>query len=326
MANKLRVYAAGGFGINVASELSKFEGKESPGYADLNICYIDTSRSNLIGKKVKEESLYILEGVDGSGKKRNQNYEVLAESAKDILHQHKPMDINIVLHSASGGSGSVSAPILVSELLKRGELVIPVMVGSNASRIEVENTVKTLKSYEVIAMKNHKPVVAIYRENSKDTPRGMVDSDVTTLIILLAVLFSGQNRELDKADLMNFINYHNVTDFQPKLNYLDFWSKTITLDKGCSLVSVATICDDENNPELDIPVEYQAVGYIQEENKGVLSIKMPVHAGVVSGFFNQKVSELEAKLHTFKEAREVVAMKSIGNIDVASATDEGLIL
>ncbi len=217
-------------------------------------------------------------------------------------------------------------PILVSELLRRGELTIPVIVGSNASRIEVENTLKTLKSYEVIAKKTSSPVVACYRENSKETPRGKVDNEVTTLIVLLSVLFSGQNRELDKADLVNFINYHKVTDFQPKLNLLDFWSKEISLDKGLSLISVATLCDEENTPEIDNPVEYQAVGYIQEENKGILDVKLPIHAGVVSGFFNTKATDLESKLAVFKEARQVVVEKTISIKEIDSATDEGLIL
>lgn len=200
------------------------------------------------------------------------------------------------------------------------------MVGSNSSRIEVENTLKTLKSYEVIAKKNNAPVVACYRENSKETPRGKVDADVITLIILLGVLFSGQNRELDKADLTNFLNYHKVTDFQPKLNLLDLWSGDIALERGCSLVTVATLCDDEHNPELDIPVEYQAVGYILEENKDIIEVKLPIHAGVVSGYFNIKASELENKLNNFREARQVVVEKSIASKDMDSATDEGLIL
>lgn len=323
----MRVFACGGFGVNVASALAKFEGKKNAGYADLSICYVDTSRSNLIGKdNIKEENVYILDNVDGSGKKRSQNYEVLSESAKDILHQYKPTDVNIVLHSASGGSGSVIGPILVSELLRRKDLVIPVIVGSNASRIEVENTIKTLKSYEIIAKKAGAPVVSMYRENSKETPRGTVDDDISTLIVLLAVLFSGQNHELDKADLNNFINYHNVTDFQPKLNYLDFWSKEVSLDKGCSLVSVATICDGENNPELDTPVEYQAVGYIQDAHRDILSVKLPIHAGVVSGYFNQKITDLEARMSMFREARQVVVEKSIAGKEIEDATDEGLIL
>ncbi len=326
MSNTVKIYAAGGFGFNICNELTQFENKKNDGCAEISICYVDTSRSNLIGKTFKEENLYIFDGIDGSGKKRDQNYELLAESANDILHKHKPSDINIVVHSASGGSGAILSPIIVSELLKRGHVVIPVIVGSNASRIEVENTIKTLKSYEIIAKKNQAPVVACYRENSKETPRNKVDNEITTFLILLGVLFSGQNRELDKADLNNFINYHRVTDFQPKLSYLDFWSKDIILDKGQALISVATICDSSTSPELDIPVEYQAVGYIQEKNKDILNIQLPVHAGVVSGYFNSKIHELEAKLGTFREARQVVVEKSIVGNEIHDSTDEGILL
>ena len=326
MGNTIKIYAAGGFGFNICNELAQFENKRNDGCAEISICYVDTSRSNLIGKTFKEENLYIFDNIDGSGKKRDQNYDVMSESYNDILHQHKPLDINIVVHSASGGSGAILGPLLVTELIKRNQLVIAVTVGSNASRIEVDNTIKTLKSYENIAKLNNTPVVACYRENSKETPRGKVDNEITTLLILLGVLFSGQNRELDKADLVNFINYHRVTDFQPKLSYLDFWSKDIILDKGHALISVASICDNATSPELDIPVEYQAVGYIQEQNKDILNIQLPVHAGVVSGYFNTKVHELETKLKTFREARQVVVEKSILGNETQASTGEGIFL
>ena len=55
MTNTIKIYAAGGFGINIASELARFENKKNDGCADISICYIDTSRSNLIGKQVNQE-------------------------------------------------------------------------------------------------------------------------------------------------------------------------------------------------------------------------------------------------------------------------------
>ena len=320
--SSIRFYGLGGLGLNLVSQLARFEDKQNEGFADISICYADTSKSNLRGKEegidYREDQLYIFDGIDGSGKSRGQNLGVMSESHKDFLHKFKPADLNVVVHSASGGSGSVLSNLVVTELLKRGHLVISIIVGTTSSRIETENTKKTLLSYEKAAIGTKRPVVAFYRENTKTAPRAKIDNEVVTFMILLCVLFSSQNRELDKADLENFINYHQVTDFPVRLSYLDFWSKDISLEKGQSLISVATICDDETTPELNTLVEYQAVGYLQEKNKDILNVQLPVHAGIISGFFNSKLIELDVKLGTFHEARGVVVSKAIVNEDDVS--------
>jgi cell division GTPase FtsZ len=165
----INVYACGGAGINLGSQLVKFNNRKDPGFAELKTFFIDTSKSN-IQSNIPEDNIYLVDGLDGSGKKRDTNYVALAECSKEILHQFKPADINIVLHSASGGSGSVIAPILVSELLSRKSLTIVILIGSTSSRIEAENTSKTLKSYEMISHKRNMPVIAAYKENSPSKP------------------------------------------------------------------------------------------------------------------------------------------------------------
>lgn len=101
-----RLYACGGAAANIAKELYRSHGAKDPGFAELNITFVDTSRSN-IPKEVKEE-FYHIQGmgdavVDGSGKVRDTNYKAVTLAVPDILHRYKAGDINIVLHSASGG-------------------------------------------------------------------------------------------------------------------------------------------------------------------------------------------------------------------------------
>ena len=222
-------------------------------------------------------------------------------------------------------SGSVAAPVIVSELLAREELTIIVMVGSTGSRIETENTLKTLKSYEMISKKRECPVIVAYRENSPEKPRSSVDAEVQTLILTIAAMFSGSNKELDSSDLRNFINYHKVTSYTPKLSQLDFFSKDIHLGKGQSLVTVASLMDNETSHEITIPTEYQATGFLPDVAKSFISVALPIHACIIAGFFNQVVDRLDNKLKVFDEARSVVIEKSIIS-DNTKSTDEGLVL
>lgn len=102
MSNKISIYAAGGGALNIVSELAKYTKKEEEEFADMSLFFIDTSRSNL-SSNIPDDSVYLVEGLDGSGKRRDSNYTALSECSKEILHTFKPGDLNIVVHSASGG-------------------------------------------------------------------------------------------------------------------------------------------------------------------------------------------------------------------------------
>lgn len=322
--SKMKIYAAGGTGINLGRHFIKYAGKSNPGFADIETVFIDTSKSN-IDPAIPKEQIYLVDDLDGSGKLRASNYTALSECSKEILHQHRPADVNVVIHSASGGTGSVIGPILVSEMLARGETVITILVGSTGSRIETENTAKTLKSYEVISHKRETPVIVAYRENSSDKPRGHVDSEVQTFVVLLAAIFSGSNRELDMSDLRNFLNYNKVTTFAPKLSFLDFFSKDILLSKGQAVVSLVTLVDENTSSEVAIPTEYQAVGFLPDHTRQSVSVELPIHACVITGYFNGVIDRLDNKIAAYDEARKVVIEKPIAARN-AESTDDGLIL
>jgi len=322
--NTLRLYACGGMATNVVSHFVKNSGKETEGFAILETAFIDTSESNKINA-LPVEMIYKVDNVDGSGKLRTSNYQTLYEESKSILHKFKPGNINIVVHSGGGGTGNVIGPVLVSELLSRDELVIVILVGSSGSRIETENTLNTLKSYESISQKRGKPVNIFYRENTNAKPRGMVDSEVQSTIVLLATIFSGFNRELDSADLNNWLNYHKVTSFPAKLTFLDFYSKEIELVKGTHLISLVTLASESETHDSNVPVEYQATGYIPDFVKDSSMVEMPIHACLISGFFNSVVGELNNKIAVYDETRKMINPKSIISGNVAS-TEDGLVL
>jgi hypothetical protein len=320
--NKLNIYCVGGAAINIGASIKSYDGKDTPGFAQLKTYFIDTSRSNLTGD-IPEDDIYLVDSLDGSGKVRASNYQALSECSKDILHKFKPTTVNIVMHSGSGGTGSTLGCILVSEMLERDEVVIAIVIGGSASKIETSNTANTLKSYEMISKKKNKPVVIHYRENTAQRPRGVIDNEIQTAIMLLAATFSGHNRELDGSDLRNFINYDKVTSYGPRLSMLEFFSEKITVSKGSSLISVVTLVDDNISSELDISVEYQAVGFLPKTTK--TAIELPIHIGIIAGYFNSVIVSLETKLDTHVEARQIHTEKPLVS-ENETHTKEGLIL
>jgi len=321
---RMKLYACGGAGINTVKQFAPFNGQANPGFATIETVFIDTSRSNL-DSSIPEQMTYLVQELDGSGKRRATNHAALSESINEILLEHRPGDINIIVHSAGGGSGSVIGPLLTNELLGREQLVIVLAIGSTSSKIETENTKKTLQSLESISQRRSMPVCVYYRENTLEKPRGDIDRDVSTAISLMTAIFSGQNREFDTEDLRNFLNYPRVTSYPAKLSYLDLFAKDIDLDtKNEAIVSLITLSNGEVPTEVPQHVEYQATGYLHEAAFKVVKQSMPIHTAVIAGHFSKLIGRLDKRLAEFAEIRSTVHEKSI--LGSASTTDDGMVL
>jgi hypothetical protein len=330
--NTVRVYAAGGGASNVMCELEPSRSSESPGFAKMDSCYIDTSNSNLRNKKIDPNHIFLFEGLDGSGKERAANYEEITKNTLAILQRFKPSKFNIVLHTAAGGSGAVIGPVLVSELKKRGEMVIVIVIGSTDTRIEIENTIKTLKSYESIAILHKSPVVVHYVENTVKSSRHEVNRDVKSSITLLLGLFSGCNTELDTADLKNWLEYTKFSNTPAQLASLNFITDQSDIDSVGHIVSVATLANPTMNTRLNSTPAYQAVGFVPSEwtvgvsNSMQLIDKDPIHFAISSDFISRANSDLTKTLKEVDErfAAQVNRSSIVSKDD--NATHIGVVL
>lgn len=329
---QITLYACGGAGVNVAKFFEKYrktsqdDHPDDQAFARITPVYIDTSRSNLRGD-VPEESTYVIQGLDGSGKVRRENADAITQCTLDILQKHKPANVSIVISSAAGGSGSVIAPSIVSELLERGKTVIVCAIGSEDSRIELENTSKTIKTYESIAKMRKKPVIMLYASNNdNEAGRVGVDAEITQAITKIAALYSKHNRELDSKDLDNWIFYNNVTSFAPKLCFLDFYPGKITNLKNGQVVSVATLCLDGMSSSTGMTVEYQAVGYVTEEQNKKTTLTSALHYVILDNIISDIHAEISDKLHMLDEQQRARISKQSILSDSDRSTSNGLIL
>lgn len=324
----MNLYCCGGAGINIGKDFSKYDGVHTPGFAPLTTYFIDGSRSNLTND-IPEKNVYLFEGLNGSGKLRKSNYEEFANRGKDVLREFKPGDLNVIIHSTSGGTGSVCGCVIAAELLSRDIPVVVLTVGSTNSQIEATNTINTLKSYEVISQKHGVPVVMMYHENSQQTPRPVVDNLVMNKIVKLAALFSGQNKELDREDLRNFLNYTRVTSYGARLTYMDITCVDLPkLNNQQNIVSVATLADEGANTDLSELVDYHTVGYLDKDSdlkNKLADYKSPMHFSLIVGHFNTIIDTLEQKKKEFVEKTSAYVDKGIAK-NVTDATEEGIIL
>lgn len=325
---KAIVYAAGGAGINIGKKVEQFRNHSEVGVSDLSIVYIDTSRSNLndLDESVIEKHTYLLEGLDGSGKIRKENHESIRDNTRKILQQFPPQDINIVISSGAGGSGSVIAPSIVAELLENDQQVIVILIGATDSGAEIENVLKTLKSYESISQKKERPVIASYFQNSKDSPRSKVDTSAVEVILSITTVFSRENRELDTRDLYNFLNYQRITSFKPKLVGFTVHVGEIPASDSTDVISVALVTAPGGDDSISFTPEYKAVGFLPEDINPDLAARTPLTLLTHNDSFTLIAKELEDRLSDLEKVKKArIHVKSIlSGSDVS--TDDGMVL
>jgi len=251
MSIKTRLYAAGGTAMNLGQRIDTQR---------IDPYFIDTSRSNHTDGLTPEQC-YFVEGVDGSGKNRKENYEVIAKDMPNIMGKVDPGDFNIVLFSAAGGSGSIIGPLVVKHLLEEGHTVLSVVVGSDDSAISVTNTINTLKSLESISIMAGQPVVMAYHENTAGVVRRVIDDEVEFVLEALAQLTCQDNAELDTRDLTNWIQYHKVSPVRPQLSALSIFDNRQEAAKQIEPISVASIYADRDKDNPFGNPHYSTVGY-----------------------------------------------------------------
>ena len=318
--NKVSIYACGGLGINIVKALPPVL---DFGYADTTAFFVDTSISNLRDVEVPPENTYLFEGIDGSGKERSENHVVIAKNVLAILQQCKPEAISIVIHSASGGSGSVIGPSIVSELKKRGNMVVVILVGSTGSRVEIDNSAKTLKTYELIAQKTKTPTVVHYLENGAGIPRSAIDRNASIAIMALLALFSGQNDELDTADVRNWLNHAKL---KPQLVSLQFCYSEEGYRASGTVITVATLAKAGTDTNLSPLPAYQTVGFLNRQADIDFIEDKPLHFTIsgdliktASDRLEQKLSEVEDYLNAVVERESLIKPNDI-------VTDTGICL
>lgn len=254
MSKPVRIYGAGGAGTNIAAKYLDV--------TDINFqpAVLDTSRANIEHFDDHNLDTYFVEGLNGSGKIRSENYEEIAPTIKEMLIQIPPAEFNIVVFSASGGSGSVIGPLILRELHERGIFAVAVMIGSYESMISAKNTKKTLQTLESFASMTGKPIVASYILNQPDKKRSEIDQSVLMTISSLGVLLGGDIREMDSKDVHNWAFFNKISG-KAQLATLHIGLNERQIEAVTTPVSVASLYTDPDQSQPAVSSDYHTVGY-----------------------------------------------------------------
>lgn len=326
--HSVSIYNVGGCGLNQGRAFeAKFTEAKS---AELNtvppsVFYVDTSSSNLRRSGIDQERTYLFDDMDGSGKLRAENHREISKRIPNLLQAFQPSTFNIVISSAGGGSGAVIAHSLIKELRKQELPVVLILIGTTASLIEINNSVKTLKSLDKMAHDDDLPIVCFYLENTPNAGRQAVDAAALEALVSLVALFAGAHEELDSADLKHWLKFEELGG---ELVALEIVRGQKNYQAIKDVVSVATLAAPGDNTHLDPTPAYQAVGYVPDNwvtNKFV-TMGEPLSFCLSSDLVERASKELlshEAEVSRVHQTR-VRRDSLVGRHD--QATDDGLIL
>lgn len=312
------IYGCGGAGVNIlqtysAGTIRDLAGKVTP-------VYVDTSRSNL-RDGTPEEQVFLLDNVDGSGKIRRENGEAISKVIKNMLHEHTPGEFNIVLFSASGGSGSVFGPLIVAELLARDIPVVPLVIGTDESIICAKNTLNTLKSLEGVSARQNKTVCTYYEHFTRKDTRAEADASIIHAMAMLTLVGAGDVKELDSSDIFNWLQYDRVSNLEPTLAMLGAEVDPKEVDELPDVVSVLSIRKSPNEPTYQSIVPYNADGYMDIPMDDVDNVFLAVTASGIDRVVERIVGTVKSM-----EEDEGSRVKRGRIFDVSEADDNGMVL
>ena len=224
-------------------------------------------------------------------------------------------------------SGSVLSPLIVKELLNRDAPVIVVAIGDNGSVIESNNTLKTLQTYENLAINVvKKPIVMAYYYNEGSASRKEVDKYVINMIESLRCLFANQHIGLDSQDLYHWLRYDKVTDYPNQLAVLTMVGNNDDLHKVYGkAISVATLAAEGESTDYPETVEYHTEGEISKELSSKI-YSVTTHFVISDGLVDRVAKDIESHLAKLKEEKDSRVIRQSIIKGVNDADESGLIV
>ena len=325
--SKVRIYACGGAGITLGG---RFDQREEVGaLAGTETTYVDTSRSNLPETLRDDTNVFILKGLDGSGKIRSENSAPIVKSIGELVLAHRPQAFNVVVFSASGGSGSVFGPLLVKHLLENDHPVVAVVIGTLESAITANNTLKTLKTLDNICSQAQAPLVMHYQQNPLDAPRGEIDQDIIATVQMLLLLASGRNNGLDTRDVRNFLRYDLAVGAPPSLASLEVFHGNEPeqfAEAGIRhIVSLASVHDRQAFTPLPVKSAYHCEGFRLADDTLDEQVPGDIHFVIHTDDIEAIVENVRRVDDEYEELRKL-ASAPVKISQRGEADDNGLIL
>jgi hypothetical protein len=185
---------------------------------------IDTSGSSSLGTDISNiVEMIRIKDLNGSGKLRAENHKVLTNFISSYVNDHPFEDVNVLVYSFSGGSGSVIGPLLTNEILRAGKVAIVLGIIDTDSEVDTINALNTLKTLQNYVSKHDAYLPIVLFDN--DTTRLKVDNTIDKILDNLTRLFDIPYEGLDRQDRIKFLQPNHFQGISGGIKLLNISSQ-----------------------------------------------------------------------------------------------------
>ena len=317
---KITILGTGGAGKVSVIRCSKMI---SPTYARL--ITIDTSGSDT---PIENVTSLKIKNLNGSGKLRRENIEDITNFVNTFASKEDNFsDVNIIISSYSGGSGSTLCPLLIDEILRKGKIAIVIGIIDTDSEIDTINTFNTLRSIDNFVSQHKAYLPAIFFNNSFGRP--VVDKGIDTVIKNLVKFLTSPYVGLDIQDRIKFLNPNAFgVEYGIKLISISNdiskdWDTSLGMiipQQECSkLDAVLTITKIDNHISINTLCSVTFRGYYDDEGPDFLiSIGYQIP--------KELVTSLNNKIHEYKSVSGSKRTEFTSEYEIGETTHKGMIL
>ena len=335
---KINIIACGGSAVNILEDIKAIDSELSLSIPDAKYYHLDSSTGNQ-AKSLQQGNEFIhIKSSDigetdlsGSGMLRSANSEHFKIGVSKFLNENKFTKrddnvLNIIIHSASGGSGSVIAPLIVLEMLKTDQNFLVVMVSDSSNLTYASNSRDTLLTYTAIAKGVDKTIPLYTIDNTNYKSLELANKQIAGFLLPFYIFCSDKLEDIDNADTFSLLASHRLRGkivVPSTIMILDIVAgKTISTDLGDSIVT-SRILSDSNDIEHTTGALNEKKGTVLDKDiLNTLSKRKwsPLCVYLSSGRITNLFDTLENRIEELNKPLEV------DDIDVDTDDDSFLVL
>jgi hypothetical protein len=313
----VHIFGLGGTGIKITGRLSDYDvsNKLMPA---VTLDLFDTSDSESEFSKdiginfIKDDS-----GLSGSGGMRGENYGNISDQLPSMLLdiEQSPGDVNFLIFSSGGGSGSALAYVALEELLKEDKPVICFISNTPNNINRCNNASLTINSINNLAEDNDIVIPVFLYDTTEHPDFRTTDQLIVKDIIQTSLLLSGNVPGLDDKDRINFLNPVNVSDCGPGVSALNIITGKV--DKPVpNIVSALTVVRYGENDDIGTGADTVFSGILTDDLSELVSdsAESPVNElsmiSVKDGTLTDWVANINDRIVTIKKAKDAEKKKA----------------
>lgn len=208
--------------------------------------------------------------------------------------------------------------MVTAKLIEQGKSVIVIGINSKSSVIELNNTMKTLKTYRAMSSNIAKPISMYYIENNS---RVEADRQALHFVNLLSLLTDKKvTEEFDNSDLKSFLYFDKVTANDPTLSILEVSANDVSMpQKGTSIVGTILITKNKASSIQGTIPEYLSTCIVSDAGYENDDIRL----NSVLGKFSIILEDLEKDAQALADAKRINKIK---DVEVQAGNSHGVFL